>query len=212
MINFIFSSLNFFVGETALHKLSTPKVAQLLSNYNADMNLPNHFGYSAWSTLIMNHGNSNNHYDLVKLFLEKGANPNRSFEMDMFKGYPLHFTATTEYMDLLMKHGADINSVDIKGQTLLLTLNDRELGSEKLITLLKHAVEVHHADVTAEITNCKSTILTKSTRYKHWYDVDEHIGDFLIAHGAEVEHISWVIVVSCYGFKVSSFNRMVCRN
>ena len=192
MIGFCPLSLFLLLGETALHKLSTPEVAELLLNSNADLNLPNRFGDSAWSSLIMSSERSSNHLDLVKLFLKKGAEPNKSFENDPKKRYPIHFTTTTEYMDLLMNHGADINSVDRIGQTILFTIVD--LVPPNMISLLKHAVDVHHADVNAEKLSDKSTILTNWIWSKFWHTETGAVVDFLIERGADVNHISSVTI------------------
>ena len=94
-----------------------------------------------------------------------------------------------------MEHHADINSEDRYGRTVLFTFDD--LGTEELILLIRHAVTEYHPNLKG-IMFKDPTILTKSTWNKFWYDVDENIGDFLMSHGADVEHVSSVTIVAWY--------------
>ena len=154
--------------------------------------MANKFGDSAWFTLMKRNDGGDTHLGLIKLFLEKGADANKPFEEDEDKRYPIHFAATKEYMDLLMNHKADINSVDITYRTVLFMLD--RLAPEKMIMLLKHAILVHHADVNAQSFD-KSTILTKCITTLYWNNDGKDVVDFLIAHGADVNHILSVTIL-----------------
>ncbi|MFO1491368.1 MAG: hypothetical protein U1F77_07465 [Kiritimatiellia bacterium] len=58
-------------------------------------------------------------HDLVEYLLKKGANP--SFTRSTAKDNVLHFTTSPKIMDLLIGHGANMNSLDYWGRTPLVS-------------------------------------------------------------------------------------------
>ena len=97
---------------------------------------------------------------LVKLLLDKGANPNAAFRGTNILMNIVSNQTNIEILDLMLSHGADINARDQNGLTPLMYATYNKEKPELIITeLLKHGANPKLTDnkghnASDYITNC----------------------------------------------------------
>uniref|UniRef100_A0A914DN02 Major sperm protein n=1 Tax=Acrobeloides nanus TaxID=290746 RepID=A0A914DN02_9BILA len=118
-----------------------------------------------------------NQIEIVRYLLEKGADLNRK---DMNGSIALHYAAQNKndnklIVELLLKHGADIEHQNTEGETCLMTASSRN-NIEVVCYLLEKGAD--------------SNIKDKYGRTALFYVVNENklIVKLLLEHGADIEH------------------------
>lgn len=130
------------IGDTKTISQLLDKTPDLLNSFSADgftvLGLASFFG----------------HLSLVKLLLDKGANPNIASN-NQFKVAPIHSSCAIshfEITELLIRHGADINAKQMKGVTPLHSTAHN--GQTKLSKLLID----NGADINAKMDDGKTPL------------------------------------------------------
>ena len=145
------------------HSTDTIELVKNLLNNGADPNLairnpnPTFDGYTALFVAITT---PNPNPELVKLLLEKGANPNASFRGTNILMNIVSNQSNVEILNLMIKHGADINARDPNGLTPLMYSTYNKEKPELMITeLLNNGANPQLTDnkghnASDYITNC----------------------------------------------------------
>lgn len=160
------------------------------------MHATNKLGESAWYLMLSAERKTYKYLDLIQFFLEIGADAKSPFP-GKHGTCPIHLAASPEVMDLLVEYGADIDAKDDSGGTLLFRFTELHHSCRfTSLELIRHAVEKHHANVNVEKFGSKTTMLVLSTWLDSYYDDKDvmygNFGDFLISHGAKVNHVTSV--------------------
>lgn len=140
------------LDETALHRTNSEKIARLLLEAGADVNIGNRFGMTALS-FAAGLGNE----DLIKVLLEYKANINAS---TLFDATPLHFARSAEVARLLLENGACVDARTGKEQYgIYLNSNDEETAlhlaakqdcKELVTVLIEFGADVNAVNENAE--------------------------------------------------------------
>lgn len=145
------------------HSEETESLIEALLNHGADPNItiknpnPTFDGYTPLFVAITT---PNPNPRLVKLLLEKGANPNATFRGTNILMNIVSNQSNIEILDLMLNHGADINARDPNGLTPLMYATFNKEKPELIITeLLKRGANPKLTDnrghnTTDYISNC----------------------------------------------------------
>ena len=134
------------------------QIVRLLLKHGADITATNEYGYTALHGAASKHGNGS----LVSLLLEYGADANAKIYLNkLFDKIsdltPLHaaiYPQDMEVLEILVKHGADVNAVanggSAHGTPLMVAVRMTRINAAKF--LLKHGAEVDKAIDTECVT------------------------------------------------------------
>jgi ankyrin repeat protein len=149
-------------------------MVELLIDYKADVNAPVTKDATAFTAL--QHVVMYRMTNWVRLFLEKGGNPNIPYENpEVQSRTPLQVAVEQKVLaiaEILLSHNADVNGLDAFGQTPLLRAINK--SDPAMVELLLR----HNADVAAT-TSDGSTPLSKAVEYNNVV-----IAEQLLAKGA----------------------------
>lgn len=127
----------------------------------ADMDHVNHaLGY-LFETLKMDDPSASEKYPIIKLLLEKGANPNLKLKYEGNELNPLKLallklrSKSKDIVELLIDHGADVNNTDSRYTALL-------FSSQKGYTSLVKLLLEKGADVNAKTPNKNTALILAS--------------------------------------------------
>ncbi|VVD04748.1 unnamed protein product [Leptidea sinapis] len=81
----------------------------------------------------------NKHYDVAKLLLEHGADPNKRY----FFGSEINLVSDPEYLELLLMFGANPDSRDRAGLTPLMKAARQRKGIESVLLLISYGADVN---------------------------------------------------------------------
>ena len=107
----------------------------MLIDNNAEINVLDMSGYSPLRLALGNLGLVRNCYEVAKLLIEKGADPNFYFESDNIPLICALEKRSNDLAKLLIERGADVNAKDHNGNTPLKLA--QFTNDEELINLLK---------------------------------------------------------------------------
>lgn len=151
------------VGDSQTINQLLDKTPDLLNSFSADgftaLGLASFFG----------------HFTLVKQLLDKGANPNTASN-NQFKVAPIHSAcaiSTIDMVELLIKHGANVNAKQMQGVTPLHSAAHN--GQTKLSKLLID----NGADINAKMDNGQTPLFMANE--KNFQETAE----LLIKHGGQ---------------------------
>jgi ankyrin repeat protein len=145
----------------------------MLLEHGADVNTKDDFGITPlhWAA-------DKGHVEVVKLLLERGADPNAKSNYSWTSGWtPLHYAADKghiEVVEALLKHGADVNAKDKDGKTPLHVASVR--GDVNIVKLLLE----RGADPNARDGNGETPL--------HWAASKGHVEvvEVLLEYGADI--------------------------
>ncbi|KAM3955120.1 nuclear factor NF-kappa-B p105 subunit [Aphomia sociella] len=81
----------------------------------------------------------NKHYDVARLLLEHGADPNKRY----FFGSEINLVSDPEYLELLLTFGANPDSRDRSGLTPLMKAARQRKGMDAVLLLISHGADVN---------------------------------------------------------------------
>lgn len=141
----------------------TEKLIESLLNHGADPNLairnPNP-SFDGYTPLFVAITTANPNPNIVKMLLEKGANPNATFRGSNILMNIVANQNNTDILNLMIKHGVDINTRDSNGLTPLMYATYNKEKPELMITeLLKNGANPTYTDnkghnASDYISNC----------------------------------------------------------
>ncbi len=94
----------------------------------------------------------NKHYDVARLLLEHGADPNKRY----FFGAEINLVSDPEYLELLLTFGANPDSRDRAGLTPLMKAARQRKGMDAVLLLISHGANVN---AIADARNDYRTVL-----------------------------------------------------
>jgi len=140
------------------------EIVKYLVDLGANMDICDKYGFSPLHITIHNH--AINWLPIANYLLDKGANPNGR---QRFNGKsPLHAAIGTGNIDLvrkLVEHGADINHIDIWGNTPLF-----EAGWKGDMAIAEYLLEVsaeRNIEIRRHVNNNKKTAVGHARMYLH---------------------------------------------
>lgn len=163
----------------AIYETDLNAVERML-NENPDLNLE----AGVTSFILLGPAVCVNHYEIVKLLIERGANVN----VQMVHGgeQPLQLVASPEMLQLLIDAGADWNLAEdrhTREPILVQIIKNKEIETSKKVEMIKLLAQ--HVDISKTYMPYGDTTFERSALYEAQELGDEDIIDLLVRLGAK---------------------------